>query len=136
MRGWLERMNWKAQKWMEGRYGQDELYLFTSVISLIFIFLSGISPVFLILAFALLFFSMFRCYSKNLEKRKRERDAYLKIVSRPKNWFSLQKRRWTDRKTHCYFKCGNCGLVLRVPKHKGKIVVTCPKCHKENTRKT
>jgi len=136
MRGWLERMNWNMQRWMQGRYGQDELGGFLSLLSLILILLSSVSPVFTAIAFACLFFSMFRCYSKNLEKRRRERAAWLKIVGKPRNWFALQKNKWKDRKTHRYFKCGNCGQILRVPKGKGKIVISCPKCHKEHTRKT
>lgn len=36
---------------------------------------------------------------------------------------------WANRKTTKYFKCKNCGQMLSVPKGKGKIRVTCPKCH-------
>lgn len=35
---------------------------------------------------------------------------------------------WANRKTTKYFKCKNCGQILSVPKGKGKIRVTCPKC--------
>ena len=136
MRGWLQRMNWNMQKWMQGRYGQDELYVCLSVIALISILLSSVSPVFAVLGILTLFFAMFRCYSKNLEKRRRERNTYLKLVGKPKGWLTLQKRKWKERKTHRYFKCGACRQVMRVPKGKGKIAVTCPKCHKTYTHKT
>ena len=39
------------------------------------------------------------------------------------------KKMWKGRKTTAYLKCPNCGTVSRVPKGKGKIRVTCPKCH-------
>lgn len=136
MRGWLQRMNWKMQKWMQGRYGQDELYVCLSVIALVSILLSSVSPVFAVLGILSLFFAMFRCYSKNLEKRRRERNTYLKLVGKPKRWLALQKRKWKERKTHRYFKCSTCGQVMRVPKGKGKIAVTCPKCRKTYTHKT
>ena len=31
-------------------------------------------------------------------------------------------------KEHKYFTCPNCKTVCRVPRGKGKIVITCPKC--------
>ena len=39
------------------------------------------------------------------------------------------KKMWEGRKTTAYLKCPNCGQMLSVPKGKGKIHVTCPKCH-------
>ena len=39
------------------------------------------------------------------------------------------KRMWKGRKPTAYLKCPNCGQMLSVPKGKGKIRVTCPKCH-------
>ena len=39
------------------------------------------------------------------------------------------KKMWEGRKTTAYLKCPNCGQMLSVPKGKGKIRVTCPKCH-------
>ena len=41
----------------------------------------------------------------------------------------MAKKMWKDRKTTAYLKCPNCGQMLSVPKGKGKIRVTCPKCH-------
>ena len=31
-------------------------------------------------------------------------------------------------KEHKYFTCPNCRTVCRVPRGKGKIIITCPKC--------
>ena len=39
------------------------------------------------------------------------------------------KQMWKKRKTNAFLKCPNCGQMLSVPKGKGKIIVTCPKCH-------
>lgn len=39
------------------------------------------------------------------------------------------KKMWSQRKTSRFLKCPTCGQVLSVPKGKGKIRVTCPKCH-------
>lgn len=39
------------------------------------------------------------------------------------------KKMWKDRKTKAFLKCPTCGQTLSVPKGKGRIIVTCPKCH-------
>lgn len=39
------------------------------------------------------------------------------------------QKMWRERKTTRFLKCPNCGQMLSVPKGKGKIRVTCPKCH-------
>lgn len=121
---------------MRGRHGQDELNQCLSILALILLPLSFVSRIFGILALALLFWAQFRCCSKKLEKRERERQAYLRLAAKPKDLISLQKRRWADRKTHRYYKCTNCKTILRVPRGKGKIEITCPCCHTVNTHKT
>ena len=136
MRGWLERMNWKMERWMQGRHGQDELNQCLSILALILLLLSFVSGIFGILALAVLVWAQFRCCSKKLEKRERERQAYLRLVAKPKDFISLQKRRRADRKTHRYYKCTNCKTILRVPRGKGKIEITCPRCHTINTHTT
>lgn len=136
MRGWFNNLKWKAQSFMLGRYGQDEFYLFLTITGFVFLLLSAISQVFWVLGLFCVLYALFRCYSRNITKRRKEREAYLRIAAKPKNWFSLQKRKWEERKTHRYFKCSNCKQVLRVPKGKGKIAITCPKCQTKNTHKT
>lgn len=135
---WFHSLSSKMQSWMYGRYGQDELSQFLSILALIFV-IAGMftSPgVFAGLAMAMWLTVMFRTYSKNIGKRQRELDSYLKLANPVKNWFHLQKRKWTDRKTHRYYKCSQCKGTLRVPKGKGKIKIHCPKCGAEIIKKT
>ena len=136
MRSWIERMQWKAQKFMEGRFGPDEVYRFLSILSFIFIILSIFNGLFGILALFCLSLALFRCCSKNVEKREQERQRYLALTGKPKAWCNLQRLRRRDRHTHRYFKCRKCGSVLRVPINKGKIQITCPNCHAVSIRKT
>lgn len=39
------------------------------------------------------------------------------------------KKMWKERKTKAFLKCPTCGQTLSVPKGKGRLIVTCPKCH-------
>ncbi len=47
-----------------------------------------------------------------------------------------KKAKKQDLKTHAYFKCPKCSTELRVPKGKGKIRITCPKCGEQFVEKT
>lgn len=38
------------------------------------------------------------------------------------------KKMWKERKTKAFLKCPTCGTMLSVPKGKGRLIVTCPKC--------
>ena len=42
--------------------------------------------------------------------------------------FSRQKNRRRQKNLYCFFKCPQCGTVLRVPKGKGHIRITCKSC--------
>ena len=35
-----------------------------------------------------------------------------------------------------YFICPRCRQTVRVPRHKGKIAITCPKCKERFERRT
>ena len=138
MRRWLEKLNYTLGRWMYGRYGHDALSRFLVIASLVLAFLSCFPylGVLYLLAFILIVFSLFRTFSKNHEKRRRELAAYTRISSKVSGWFSRRKRQWKERKTHRYFKCKTCKTVMRVPKGRGKIKISCPKCRAETIKKT
>lgn len=138
MKNFFSNLNAKTQQWMYGRYGYDELSRTLTIAAMVGLFLSWIPGLQFLYIFALILciWSLFRCYSRNLEKRQAERMAYLRLSGKIKGWFSLRKRMWHDRKTHRYFRCKGCGTVLRVPKGKGKIEVSCAKCHNTFITKT
>ena len=138
MRGFFGRMGERLARFMYGRYGNDQFNHFLSVTSLILLVLSLLPflwPLWLV-ALGLMIWSSFRCYSKKIYQRRRENERFLKTVQPVKDHFRLQKNKRRDRKTHRYFKCEHCRAVLRVPKGKGKIDVTCPRCHKITVKKT
>lgn len=138
IKNWFRSLGSKAQSFMYGRYGYDELSQFLSKTALICIIIGlFIYPGFFCsLAMALYLISMFRMYSKNTAKRRLERDFYIRKTQPLRDWKALQKRKITERKTHRFYKCSQCKASLRVPKGKGKVKIRCPKCGAEIIKKT
>lgn len=122
-----------VERFFYGRNGMDELGQFTfglyMVMLVLNIFTRNIFFYWLEMLLVILF--LFRCLSKNLTKRQDENRRYLERQDTFLRWQRIQKRRWTDRKTHVYRKCPHCGTMIRLPKVKGKHTTNCPKCHKD-----
>lgn len=130
MRQWLEKIGWKLEQFMRGRNGTDSLSNFLTAAAMILLVVSFIPAVswLIFVSLAIFIYSMFRSYSKKLDKRRAENAAWLNLTKPMREGWRLMRRRFADRKTHRYFKCKRCGQYLRVPKGKGKIVVTCKNC--------
>jgi ssDNA-binding Zn-finger/Zn-ribbon topoisomerase 1 len=122
---------------MMGRYGMDQLYFglfgFYIVIILINSFVRW--P---LLAYGdnlILLYMMFRFFSRNIYKRRRENEAFLRLIKPFRGGFSYRSRQLREIRTHAYHKCPKCKATLRFPRKEGKFPVTCPQCgHKFNIR--
>ena len=134
----LQRFAVKIQQFMVGRYGNDEFTLFLLISSMIFTFLGNFRYLRLLyfVGLAMICYSLFRVLSKNYEARRKELNWYLRWSEKPKAELKLLGNKFRDRKTHKYFKCKECKTVLRVPKGRGKIEITCPKCRMKMIKKT
>ncbi len=134
-------IKWKLASWASGRYGSDRLNKHLVWLSILMWILSILFSrsvwrlIPLTLGWSALLFSTFRMFSRNIYARQRELSRYEKVTEKPFRFFKLQKNKWHDRKTHKYFRC-SCGAALRVPKGRGEIVITCPKCKKQLCKKT
>ncbi len=121
---------------MIGRYGADQLwralmifYLLAIVITNIVYRFSKIAYYSLsVLSLAIIIFAVFRVFSKNIEARRKENQEWLKITGRIRQKFIFAKERNKQKKTHKFVKCKQCKKVLRLPKNKGKLNVSCPHC--------
>jgi len=135
----------KLRQWMYGRYGNDEMGIATWILSLVLLIVAGIlsavaktnvlSYIALgvrVLATALLVWMICRMFSKNIAKRRAENYKFLAFARGFKGIFKKRP----DAKTHRYFKCPGCGQTVRVPRNKGKINITCPKCGRKFIKKT
>lgn len=125
-------------RFMYGRYGSDQLNVFLLIFTFIllllnqFVFKNGIVAV---VVWILLIVDIFRTYSRNIAKRRSENTKFLALVNPFRKRVNLAKKQTKD-KDHRYFMCPTCKQNVRVPKGKGKIVITCPKCATKFERKS
>lgn len=123
---------------MIGRYGGDSLSKFmlgTAVVLLVFAM--GFRNNFLnTLACLLVLLCYFRMFSRNYQKRAEENQKFLELKGKAATFLKREKEYFEQRKTHHIYKCPSCKQKIRVPKGKGKICITCPKCHTEFIKKS
>lgn len=117
------------QRFMYGRYGNDQLNMVLVLLSLaLYLVFVVTSWTFLYaVSFMLMAVALFRCLSRNYDRRRAENGKFLSLVQPVTRWYRLRRTIRRD-KDHCYFKCPNCGQQLRVPRGKGRITVTCRGC--------
>ena len=130
MKKFGQRILFALQRFMYGRYGTDKLNTLLIGIGLALCFVSLFvwndiaRLVITMLTYGLLILAMYRCFSRNTYKRYRENRKYLQLLERIKD------------RDHRYFSCPKCKQTVRVPKGKGKIAITCPKCREKFVKKT
>ncbi len=121
-------------RFMQGRYctyrPSDELTKFLLVLFIIFTFTSYFAPTYL-LSLVLLVYLYFRLFSKNISKRYKENETYLKYRNKVVAFFKRRKYKFDQMRKYHIYKCPDCGQKIRIPRGKGKIMVRCPKCGKE-----
>ena len=132
--GWLRQFTAKLsaglRNFMMGRYGTDRLNMVILSVGLVASLLSVIlrAPVMdlvlFVLSYGMMFWAIFRTLSRNTYKRYQENRKFLQLVGRIK-----------DRE-HRYFDCPKCRQLVRVPRGKGKIAITCPRCREKFVKKT
>ena len=127
----MNRIKQAFFRFMMGRYGTDKLntYILLAglVLGILSVLLTLFPPFNLVLSLAsyvLMGIAIFRVLSRNTYKRYQENRKFLQVFDRLK-----------DRR-HRYFDCPKCRQMVRVPKGKGKIAITCPRCREKFVRKT
>ena len=125
------------RNFMAGRYGSDALTYALVIFSLVLGLLMNLFRVpFLQLIMLLpLGYCFFRMFSRNIERRAAENRAFLKFWQPIGKWFMGRAARSQDA-AHRYFRCPKCRQKLRVPRGKGRINITCPKCGNKFIKKT
>ena len=122
------------RRFMSGRYGSDQLnialillVLALSLINNLLYVILGSKFLYSLLSFlytCVVCFAFYRMFSKNIPLRQLENQKWLNL------WTRLKDR------NHRYFRCPHCKQRVRVPRHKGKINIRCPRCGVKFIRKT
>ena len=130
MNNFFRRLGERFRHFMLGRYGTDKLNLailtcgvVCSILSM-FVRFAILNMALTAIAYILMGWAIFRMLSRNTYKRYQENRKYLRFMERLKD------------KKHRYFDCPRCRQPVRVPKGKGKISITCPKCGEKFIKKT
>ena len=128
----------KYRQFMYSRYGNDELNVALIIIALVISLVSNFDKLWFLYFVSVvpLALAICRMLSRNTNARYNEKLKFLKLISGPKAKLLNCKNRIRDRKTHKYFTCKNCKATLRLPKGRGKINITCPKCGTKMIKKT
>ena len=121
----------KFNKFMQGRYGVDELSRFTMGVALALIILTmfvnivnrSVGSVLDFLGIAAIVYAYFRIFSRNIQQRYAENQKYLQMTSKLRLRFNKEKNLMKQRKTHHIYACPGCGQKIRIPRGKGKIEI-------------
>lgn len=130
MGGFFQKIGNGLHNFMEGRYGNDKLNIAILIAGVVVCILGMFLPwpiaklISTVASYGLMLWAIFRCFSRNTYKRYRENRKYLMLLDRVKD------------RDHRYFECPKCHQPVRVPKGKGKISITCPKCREKFVKKT
>lgn len=123
---------------MAGRNGMDALARYAlgaGIVLTVLDFLFG-GLLLSVLSFAFLAYALFRCYSRNIGARATENARFESWLRKPRAALARLRGRWARRKDVKYLTCPQCGQSLSVPRGKGTLRVTCPKCHAQTTVKS
>ena len=138
----MNDFRYRMARFFSGRTGVDALGRAFTILALILMLLTMIthSVIVYFIAMACLGYSIFRMLSKNYQKRYYENQKFLEKTAgirrrfsglpfRIKNFYSKTRYNFNQRKIYSIFKCPSCRQKLRAPRGRGKIQVTCSKCH-------
>ena len=130
-------MKEKFYRFMQGRYGIDQLNSFLMIVCVICFIVNMFigSIVLTFIPYGTWLFVIFRMFSKNIYARNRENDKYLNFFSPLSRWLKLKLMSKQDP-SNKYFSCPKCKQMVRVPKGHGTVVVTCPNCQNKFEKRT
>ena len=115
--------------------GELKRECFTMDIALLLSLLTRFS-LFTWLGLALLILCYYRSLSRNISKRTEENYQYYTLKDRIDRKFHSLKDQWANRKIYHYYRCPKCRQKLRVPRGRGRIQISCPRCGTQFIKKS
>lgn len=130
-------MREKIMRFMQGRYGNDRLGQVMLVVALVCVVLSVLRiPFISLVGLAVLVLTYYRMFSRQIGKRAAENQRYLQLEWKVRARLQKRKQALAQSRTHRIFRCPECRQKIRVPRHRGRIAISCRKCGAEFIRKT
>ncbi len=129
-RQFMAQLSAKIQRFMAGRYGTDRLNMTILGAGLVACLISPffhnatVNLLLTAISYGLMIWAIYRSLSRQTYKRYQENRKFLQFFDRLR-----------DRQ-HRYYDCPKCRQVVRVPRGKGKIAITCPRCREKFIRNT
>lgn len=134
----MNRFREKFMRFMQGRNGFDQFSQFLNMMILVIFVLSLFikwAPLYYF-GIGLLVYMYFRVFSRNIPKRYAENQKFCNMRYDASIKWNKMKKEWEQRKIYRFYRCPMCKQKVRVPKGRGKICITCPKCREEFVRKS
>ncbi len=130
-------MNW-LRRLMYGRYGMDQLGYGLLIGSFLFMLLFRLTGwrIFSLLAVVLLAICYLRLFSRDFMRRRAENQIFLRYWGPVGAKFSGWTAFLRESRYYHHLKCPSCRQKIRVPRGKGRICITCPKCRAQFIKKT
>lgn len=131
------------QRLFYGRYGFDALGRVLLILGLSLLFIAVMAGRFgwalfvRLAAYLVLALALVRMFSRNLPARQAEarRFQYFgqnlrkRTANFRRNWPRFWNGEWwREKRRYKYLRCPRCAARLRVPRGKGKLIITCPRC--------
>lgn len=137
MKNWWNNFKYGLIRFMSGRYGTDELNWTLIVAALIMDILAEIyaNTILMILSEALLIWCIYRSFSKRIYDRQKENNWFMDRTRVIRLGWKAFWKNCRDKQYH-YYLCPKCHQMVRVPRHRGKIEITCPRCAEKFTRRS
>lgn len=128
----------RLRMFMMGRYGTDQLSMAILILGMILSFISNAisSSILTLITYVLFGICIFRMLSKNISVRQKENYKFLKFWNPLYATLQTKYKMIKENKSYKYFKCPNCKKMIRAPRGKGKIVVTCQQCKTKFIKQT
>ena len=120
----------KLAEWLRGRQGPDDLAVFSVNLAIVLVLVNVFARTSWLgwVALVLVAYAMFRIQSKNLGARARENAAFLKALGPVRPWIQNPRAAWSELRAYRHVRCTSCKQRVRVPRGKGRLRVTCPRC--------
>lgn len=128
-------MGERFRRFMTGRYGVDTLGRFLMLAGMVFLVLYFFLPypIFFLITIIIIVINYYRMFSRNISQRARENEVFTGFLSRLTG--RTAPRSAADR-NYRIFRCPSCRQKVRVPRGRGRIEITCPKCRTSFIRKS